>query len=316
MGAAGWPWTEESPRRPAGTPAGNPWPKISIVTPSFDQCVFLEAAIRSVLLQGYPDIEFIVMDGGSTDGSVDLLRQYGQWITHWVSEPDRGQSHALNKGIKAATGDLLFWLNADDLCLPEAFGKAAAAFDHPSRPRMVIGNAVGIDESGKVIERWQHAFPSYEEFALHLCTIRQVSCFFDRTLFDELGLVNEDLYYCMDRELLLRFTRDNTPRLIEESLAAFRLQPDAKTQRDMVNTQIESNAMTRTFIEGHPRIHEFFDKRAAFFLDMVDEPGLPFWERLRCLWEAIKLQPRLLRSLRLCERSLAVLRAGLFRRAR
>jgi len=106
-GKKGWPWTEETPPLPDTMPDGRPWPRISIVTPSYNQAEFIEETIRSVLLQGYPDIEYIIIDGGSTDGSVKIIKKYEPWLTYWVSEPDRGQSHAINKGMKRATGEIL-----------------------------------------------------------------------------------------------------------------------------------------------------------------------------------------------------------------
>lgn len=98
VGRSGWPWTEETPPSEPGA-----WPRLTVVTPSFNQAHFLEATIRSVILQGYPDLEYIVMDGGSTDGSVEILRRYDPWISSWTSEPDRGQTHAINKGLLRAT---------------------------------------------------------------------------------------------------------------------------------------------------------------------------------------------------------------------
>ncbi len=122
-GKAGWPWTAEGPSLLQTMPDGAPWPRISIVTPSFNQGQFIEETIRSVLLQGYADLEYIVIDGGSTDGSVGIIKKYKRWLTYWVSEPDRGQSHAINKGFARATGGVLAWLNSDDLYAPGALRK-------------------------------------------------------------------------------------------------------------------------------------------------------------------------------------------------
>ncbi|MBM4042010.1 MAG: glycosyltransferase, partial [Planctomycetes bacterium] len=106
-GKTGWPWTEETPRPPEAMPDGSPWPRVTIVTPSYQQGQFLEETLRSVLLQGYPDLEYIVMDGGSTDASVGLIERYSPWLAHWVSERDRGHPHAVNKGMAQATGHIL-----------------------------------------------------------------------------------------------------------------------------------------------------------------------------------------------------------------
>src|SRR5262245_4883167 len=127
-GKTGWPWTVETPPLPAQRPHDTPWPRISIVTPSYNQCEFIEETLRSVLLQGYPDLEYIVIDGGSTDGAVDIIRKYAPWLTHWVSEPDRGQAHAINKGFDFASGLVLNWLNSDDVFAPEALGHVGELF--------------------------------------------------------------------------------------------------------------------------------------------------------------------------------------------
>src|SRR5579885_3553995 len=121
-GKTGWPWTIETPALPASRADGSPWPRISIVTPSYNQGQFIEETIRSVLLQGYPDLEYIVIDGGSTDQSVEIIRKYERWLTYWVSEKDRGQAHAINKGFSSVTGELFNWINSDDLSYRSACG--------------------------------------------------------------------------------------------------------------------------------------------------------------------------------------------------
>jgi len=113
----GWPWTEESKQLPDKLPDGSDWPKISIVTPNYNYGHFIEETIRSVLLQGYPNLDYIIVDGGSTDNSVEIIKKYEPWLTYWVSETDKGQVDAINKGFTKATGEIYAWLNSDDLLL-------------------------------------------------------------------------------------------------------------------------------------------------------------------------------------------------------
>jgi len=123
-----WPMTAPTGAAVAEPPLSRSWPKISIVTPSFNQGAYLEKTIRSVLLQGYPNLEYIIIDGGSTDQSVETVKKYEPWNFLWVSENDRGQSHAINKGLEKASGELLGWLNSDDYFLPGALFTLAAAY--------------------------------------------------------------------------------------------------------------------------------------------------------------------------------------------
>lgn len=129
----GWPWTVESPRVPDTMSDGRLcWPRISIVTPSYNQARFIEETIRSILLQGYPDLEYIIIDGGSTDDTVAILRKYEKHLAYWVSEKDRGQSHAINKGMERISGDVWMYQNSDDLLSRGALAAVADRFADPS----------------------------------------------------------------------------------------------------------------------------------------------------------------------------------------
>src|SRR5215472_10161327 len=134
----GWPWTVETPPSSVLGSNGPPRPRISIVTPSYNQGDFIEETIRSVLLQGYPNLEYIVIDGGSTDQTIDVIRRYEKWLAYWVSEKDDGQPQAINKGLSRATGELFNWINSDDLLLPGAL----AAIGSASRRDETIAGAI------------------------------------------------------------------------------------------------------------------------------------------------------------------------------
>ena len=119
-GRTGWPWTEQSLRLPERTPTGGAWPRLTIVTPSFNQGRFIEATIRSILLQGYPDLEYFVLDGGSSDGTREIIAKYAPWIDFAISEPDRGQSSAINRGLSMGSGSHATWINSDDMLCQNA----------------------------------------------------------------------------------------------------------------------------------------------------------------------------------------------------
>ena len=150
-GKTGWPWTEDSPQLPDTGLDGRPWPRVSVVTPSYNQGHFIEETIRSVLLQGYPDLEYVIIDGGSTDSSQEIIRRYERWLVYWVSEPDHGQTRAINKGWTRATGDILAYINTDDCYLNGAIATAAQEFCTKPNIGMAYGNAIIVDEAGKPV---------------------------------------------------------------------------------------------------------------------------------------------------------------------
>ena len=205
----GWPWTEAPPPLPPTAPNGQPWPRISIVTPSFNQARYLEETIRSVLLQGYPNLEYFVLDGGSTDGSVDILRRYDGFLHGWSSERDKGQSDAINKGLAKSTGAIVNWLCSDDVLLPGALGHVARAFVEQPGCDIVAG-------AGKY-QFDDHSEPDYVsrrakddlDFLPGQNKIVQPSCFFRRALLQRSAAVRTDLHYVMDAELWCYFMAQN-----------------------------------------------------------------------------------------------------------
>ncbi len=146
-GLAGWPWTEES----ESLPQGATWPRITIVTPSFNQGQFLEETLRSVLLQGYPDLEYIVLDGGSSDGSVEIIKKYERWLHFWESGPDGGQSCAINRGLSLGSGTYATWINSDDMLCRNALRQHA--IHHGFDPGVVyVGLCQHIDAAGNILQ--------------------------------------------------------------------------------------------------------------------------------------------------------------------
>jgi glycosyltransferase involved in cell wall biosynthesis len=209
-GKTGWPWTEASPPLPPRLPDGGEWPLVSIVTPSYNQGQFVEETIRSILLQGYPRLEYIVMDGGSSDATVEVIRRYEPWIAHWASERDRGQTHAINKGLALATGEIFAYLNSDDLFLPGAL--AAVARELASHPEadVVYGKCRYVDEKRAELFTLQARVTDFEGYlriwdrfaAGDFMTQPEVFC---RTRpVKDLGGFREDLRSVMDFDMWLR----------------------------------------------------------------------------------------------------------------
>lgn len=199
-GEVGWPWTKQRDPFPATQPNGKSWPKISVVTPSYNQGEFIEETIRSVLLQGYPNLEYIVVDGGSTDETVDILEKYDPWIDDWVSEPDNGQAHAINKGLRNATGDIHAWLNSDDLYVPGALRDAANAFVATDCDALSGGRAL-IDRESNVTGWSVPVSSSPEEGGTPWA---QDSTLWRSYVYEEIGYLDESYDFAMDYEFFLR----------------------------------------------------------------------------------------------------------------
>jgi glycosyltransferase involved in cell wall biosynthesis len=207
-------------------------PLISVVTPSYNQAQFLDDTLRSVASQDYPRTEHIVIDGGSTDGSVEIIRRHAPQLRHWVSEPDRGQSHAINKGLAMATGDVLGWLNSDDTYLPGALKEVGEVFARHPDVDLVYGDYVYTDAGGRPMRR-RHVFASmsYESLLYH-DYLGQPAVFFRRSLFEKVGPLDESLHYCLDWDLFLRMWRVCRPRHVPRVLATYRLDHAAKSNAE------------------------------------------------------------------------------------
>jgi glycosyltransferase involved in cell wall biosynthesis len=208
-GRTGWPWTEGPAASQPGLPDGRSWPRISIVTASYNQGAFLEETIRSVLLQGYPDLEYLIIDGGSTDDSVEVIRRYEPWLSFWVSERDQGQSDALSKGFLRSTGDILAWLNSDDIyCRGALFSVGSYYGRHPDTG-LLYGDSEIIDADGATIERLKGQEADLESLLVRN-VIPQPSAFFSRQAFDKAGGITRALHFIMDYELWVRMTLQGT----------------------------------------------------------------------------------------------------------
>jgi len=214
------------------------WPKISIITPSFNQAEFIERTIKSVLSQDYPNLEYIVMDGGSTDGTVEILKKYSQKII-WRSEKDKGQGDAINKGLKLARGEILGYLNSDDVLAPGAL-KAVADFLVKNPKKMwVFGKCRIIDEKDKEMRKSITAYKNFWLERYHYSTllvlnyISQPAVFWRREAYEKIGEFDTNEYWELDYDYWLRLGKRYQPGLINQYLANFRVHQKAKTAIDL-----------------------------------------------------------------------------------
>jgi glycosyltransferase involved in cell wall biosynthesis len=228
----GWPWTEQSEPLPDKMPDGSEWPRISIVTPSYNQGQFIEETIRSVLLQGYPNLEYIIIDGGSTDNSVEIIKKYEPWIFYWVSESDRGQAHAINKGFRNSSGKITAFLNSDDVYLPVSLAFIAELFSTNLQGDFICGKTRFIDANSSPKEGFSELFNveiNYQTMTEE-CHIAQPSTFFRSIAFQEIGFFNESLQYCFDYDFWLRaFLAGMIFVSSQEVLSSYRLHDSTKT---------------------------------------------------------------------------------------
>jgi glycosyltransferase involved in cell wall biosynthesis len=284
---------------------------LTVVTPSFNQARYLERTIQSVLSQNVPALEYLIFDGGSTDGSVEILERYRDQA-RIVIERDAGQADAVNKGLRAARGDVIGWLNSDDLYYPGACARALEAFRADSDLDVVYGEADHIDEWDGVIEPYSTEAFDFGRLK-DVCFICQPATFFRRRVVERHGELRRDLRYCMDYEYWLRVCADRPARLIQTKLAGSRLHTETKTLGSRVAVHREiARMLTEKFgrpparwiynlahaiIEESGHTRDTAETNLAFVTALVRESrqafqehgGIPLDERLtmaRWMWAA------------------------------
>jgi glycosyltransferase involved in cell wall biosynthesis len=252
----GWPWTEKSDPLPPLMPNGKVWPRISIVTPSYNQGKFIEETIRSVLLQGYPNLEYLIIDGGSTDDSVAVIKKYERHLSYWVSEPDRGQTDALNKGFARATGEIYAYLNSDDVYTPDCLKRVAKDFMKDSVPSWHAYPVQDFSEGGPLTLYYapvisENLIPiEQDERALQLITgenridwntlltwvlgrvqLHQPGVFWSAKLYQEIGGFDERFHYGFDRKFFMNLVANGHALEVHqgEPCARFRIHEESKT---------------------------------------------------------------------------------------
>lgn len=208
------------------------YPKISIVTPSYNQGEFLERTILSVLNQNYPNIEYIIIDGGSTDNSIEIIKKYENYLSYWISEPDKGQADAINKGFSKATGNILAWLNSDDMYLPNAFNIAAKTFNESPDASIIYGDYIKVDGNDKCVALRRQPSFDYRTCFYGYLTVMQPASFFNKEAFVNTGGLDSSFDYALDFDLILALAKQGKVVHLREYLAAFRLHSTSKSVAD------------------------------------------------------------------------------------
>lgn len=209
----------------------NDLPLVTIVTPSFNQAPFLERTIRSVLGQDYPNIEYIIMDGGSTDSSAEIIQRYAGRLAYWESVKDKGQTDAINKGFSRAHGEILAWLNSDDILYPQAVREAVDYLMAHPECGLVYGDCNFIDANDRVIGRFNAQQTDHRRLTQGYVHIPQQASFWRTELWKRVGPLDDSIYFAMDYDLWLRLSEVSEIKYLpgKEPWAAFRLHADAKT---------------------------------------------------------------------------------------
>ncbi|GAB2556854.1 glycosyltransferase family 2 protein [Spirosoma areae] len=255
------------PYRPAVRPVaqGTAYPKLTVVTPSFNQAQYLERTILSVLNQHYPNLEYFIMDGGSTDGSVEIIKKYEPYLAGWVSEKDRGQTDAINKGFRRATGDYVAFQNSDDVFAPEAFSRVAEAWRKYPHTDVFFGDMYITNETDVILEEMRAPDFCAECHIYEGMQVFNQSLFIRRQRLDQFGLLDEQLRFVIDYEIVARLGVQPGIRFrhVEGFWGGFRVQPEAKS----------STIAATVGLQEHQQIKEKYRPMLTSSL------GPSFWQR-------------------------------------
>jgi len=282
----GWPWDDVPSALPELMSNGSSWPKITIVTPSYNQGDYIEETIRSVLLQGYPNLEYIIMDGGSDDESVKVIEKYSAWVTHWESKSDRGQSHAINKGFAMSTGDIIAWLNSDDILLSGALNAIALAYMQDP-DKIILADVQNRFEDGrpsriikqKNVKLVNFINPWNEAWGWH-----QPGVYISRMMYEKSGALDENLHYAFDNDWMCRLLLIAEPQYVDQPIAGFRIHNQAKTTACVPDVYLECEKVSLRYSEYVPSLKRgelsahFALRNAGVHLGERPE-FLSFWDR-------------------------------------
>ncbi|MDU8946155.1 glycosyltransferase [Ovoidimarina sediminis] len=235
-GQVGWPWTKAGKPFPQKRGDGTPWPSIRIVTPSYNQGEYIEETIRSVLLQGYPNLEYFIVDGGSTDGTLEVIDKYQGWLSGWISEPDRGQVHAIKKGLAGTATQYFTWINSDD-----TYEKNALKILDLARDGYAIAGAVSNKREDKVLEIKKNSKLNFKDYTKRgsPSIFHQPGVFWPNTK-TLISSLDEELHYTFDVKVLLSYLLEKSHvECVDHKVAVFRLHENSKTISQPLRFQIE-----------------------------------------------------------------------------
>ena len=252
------------------------WPKISVVTPSYNQGEFLERTILSVLNQNYPHLEYIIIDGGSSDGSVDIIKKYEMFLHYWVSEPDKNHSQAVNKGFLKSSGEILGWLNSDDTYLPNALSIVGQDFKDNANADVVYGSGYFIDIKDNFVKKYPVVPLSKMSFIYFQSGLFQQSTFWRRDLYFDAGKINENKNYSVDIDLFFKFIKNGACfHFINKDIGNMRLHRASKSvikARDEGYAEPETRDSRLEYFNIDERtlkfrlVREYFRLRKAYYL--------------------------------------------------
>jgi len=267
---------------PPLTPDGKPWPKISVVTVSFNMENYIEDTILSVIAQQYPNLEYIIIDGGSKDGTVDIIKKYESWITYWVSEPDNGMYDAIQKGFSKSTGEIMAYINSDDKYHYNAFFAAASIFSAMGDVDWILGRASFYNDEGTIVD--VKDLKKWSKFNYYLGDyqwIQQESIFWRRNLWLKVGgKINTSLKYAGDYELWLRFFRFAKLYSTETIFAGFRFRTKDQLSLEKIDSYLYEVEQV-TNLDNLPREDKYAIKKIKFFRKYFFE--IPLIRRLKFL---------------------------------
>lgn len=246
-GRTGWPWRGPVHCLPEVMPNGKTWPRITIVTPNYNYAGFLEETMRSVLMQGYPNLEYMVIDDGSSDGSEEVIRRYEPHLAFWTKQKNAGQPVAINNGMARASGEILAWINSDDLLLPRALERTALARMKPD-VKITCGFREVIDFESRVLWHWVHPRPNNEDLK-RICYVGQETVFWNREVWEKAGPLGANWRFALDFDLWQKFMAAGfTFHLVPYFIGAFRIHAASKGETMHSVREVELSEIYRKYL--------------------------------------------------------------------